>query len=175
MGLTPPPFPAHRVRSAGAARRLRVRGSRVELRRLQRLLELREPGGQIIEQLLRHPATREQFLLLGRLLSKERAPACHPERSARNARVAKDLLLCIEQQILRACGAQDDRLARSLEGRGEKGRIPLISPADMCSNARCRRIERVAASTSASAAPARRRRTPVCRAARSRAAPDTSR
>src|SRR5205823_11165234 len=27
------------------------------------------------------------------LFSQKRAPACHPERSARNARVAKDLLL----------------------------------------------------------------------------------
>src|SRR5207244_7791952 len=53
------------------------------------------------------------------------APACHPERSARNARVAKDLLLCIEQQILRACGAQDDRLARSLE-RSEERRVGKV-------------------------------------------------
>ena len=37
--------------------------------------------------------------------------ACHPERSAQNARVAKDLL-CFwhRKQILRACGAQDDML-----------------------------------------------------------------
>src|SRR2546427_10745 len=37
MGLTPPHSLPHRVRSAGAPRQLRVRGSRVELRRLRRL------------------------------------------------------------------------------------------------------------------------------------------
>jgi hypothetical protein len=49
------------------------------------------------------------------LFPHESERACHPERSARNARVAKDLL-CVKQ-ILRACGAQDDMLERAFETR----------------------------------------------------------
>jgi len=45
--------------------------------------------------------------------------ACHPERSARNAREAKDLLsmAIIKKQVLRAFGPQDDKRVRLREGK----------------------------------------------------------
>ncbi len=46
-------------------------------RRLQRVLELRERRGEIVEQLLGHAATPEQFLLLGRL--RQHAPGQREE------------------------------------------------------------------------------------------------
>src|SRR5256884_7740519 len=49
---------------------------------------------------------RERETTLPLSLSLKQRAACHPERSARNARVAKDLLVVgpHEEQVLRICG-----------------------------------------------------------------------
>jgi hypothetical protein len=47
--------------------------------------------------------------------SSKTQAGCHPERSAPQARGAKDLLFEDQKQVLRACGAQDDKHAPSHE------------------------------------------------------------